>query len=90
MRQSPRSRRRALGAPAVIGVLLVLGGCGGSGGNSLPSRTASAELPTVSRSIDRTEATSTTGEAPPTEPTPDRTPILGRRLRPCARIVDEP
>src|SRR6478609_4913065 len=79
MRQSPRSRRRALGAPAVIGVLLVLGGCGGSGGNSLPSRTASAELPTVSRSIDRTElVTSTTVEAPATEPTPARTPLLSQ------------
>src|SRR6478735_9051445 len=81
MRRTPLHGRRALCAAVVIGVLLVLGGCGGSGGDSLPSRTASAELPTVSRSIDRTEPASTTVEAPPTEPTPDRTPILGRRLR---------
>jgi hypothetical protein len=78
MGQTPRVRRRALCAP-VIGVLLVLGGCGGSGGGSLPSRTASAELPTVSLSIDRTlPATSTTVEPPTTEPTPARTPILGQ------------
>ena len=79
MRQTPRDRRRALCTPAVIGVLLVLGGCSGSGGDSLPSRTASAELPTVSISIDRTDpATSTTVEAPTTEPAPARSPILSQ------------
>jgi hypothetical protein len=78
-RQAPSGRRRALCGPAVIGILVILGGCGGSGGDSLPSRTASAQLPTVSLSIDRTEpATSTTVEAPQTEPTPTRTPVLGQ------------
>ena len=77
MRQTLRGRPRTLCAPAVIGVLLLLGGCGGSGGDTLPSRTASAELPSVPLSIDRTEpATSTTVEAPTTEPTPARTPPI--------------
>ena len=84
MRRTSRGRQRVLCATAVIGVLFLLGGCGGSGGGSLPSRTASAELPTVSRSIDRTEpATSTPVEAPTTEPTPDRTPILGQTDTPA-------
>ena len=77
LRKRPRGLR-ALCVPAVIGVLLTLGGCG-SGGDSLPSRTASAELPTVSLSIDRTEpASSTTVEPPATESTPARTPIVGQ------------
>jgi len=78
MGRTPRVRPRALCVP-VIGVLLVLGSRGGSGGDSLPSRTASAELPTVSASIDRTlTATSTAIEAPTTDPTPARTPIRGQ------------
>ena len=77
LRKRPRGLR-ALCVPAVIGVLLTLGGCG-SGGDSLPSRTASAELPAVSLSIDRTEpASSTTVEPPATESTPARTPIVGQ------------